>query len=329
MKEIKLPYRSSGFTLLELMVALTLGLIISAAAIQIFITSQRDFSSQQGYMDLQNSSLFGMGTMVREIRLANLNKGQAYMDDKKLYGGIVLSANNLSSNRKEDGSLNFSIDTNLLTRGEIGPSNLKDQKSDQLVIQYLVKVPNQFDCEGRSLIEGNYVVERFFLREDVSRNDPNKALALACKAQSYTEYQAQNSTTLDDLTGEGEIVIPRVDHFSVMLGTAQDGMKADCSDVAGASDVAVDGNLDCFGYIRIPDYLALSATNKPQIVSVKIGLLVRSLNASGKNKFFNKDQEYQILQTKAKLNESERNYLYLRNVITQTIALRNGFGVKN
>ncbi|WP_228274679.1 PilW family protein [Acinetobacter ursingii] len=122
MKEIKLPYRSSGFTLLELMVALTLGLIISAAAIQIFITSQRDFSSQQGYMDLQNSSLFGMGTMVREIRLANLNKGQAYMDDKKLYGGIVLSANNLSSNRKEDGSLNFSIDTNLLTRGEIGPS---------------------------------------------------------------------------------------------------------------------------------------------------------------------------------------------------------------
>ena len=73
----------------------------------------------------------------------------------------------------------------------------------------------------------------------------------------------------------------------------------------------------------------LSATNKPQIVSVKIGLLVRSLNASGKNKFFNKDQEYQILQTKAKLNESERNYLYLRNVITQTIALRNGFGVKN
>ena len=144
MKEIKLPYRSSGFTLLELMVALTLGLIISAAAIQIFITSQRDFSSQQGYMDLQNSSLFGMGTMVREIRLANLNKGQAYMDDKKLYGGIVLSANNLSSNRKADGSLNFSIDTNLLTRGEIGPSNLKDQKSDQLVIQYLVKVPNQF-----------------------------------------------------------------------------------------------------------------------------------------------------------------------------------------
>ena len=135
MKEIKLPYRSSGFTLLELMVALTLGLIISAAAIQIFITSQRDFSSQQGYMDLQNSSLFGMGTMVREIRLANLNKGQAYMDDKKLYGGIVLSANNLSSNRKADGSLNFSIDTNLLTRGEIGPSNLKDQKSDQLVIE--------------------------------------------------------------------------------------------------------------------------------------------------------------------------------------------------
>ena len=324
-------YSESGFTLLELMVALVLGLIISAAALQLFLISQKNITTQQALLNMQSDSLFGLEALVRDIRLANLNANQPYVDDSVLHGGIILNGKNYTNIRKvapnqEEANINL---INALSVGEVGGSNLKDQKSDQLVIQYLVKVPNQFDCEGRSLIEGNYVVERFFLREDVSRNDPNKALALACKAQSYTEYQAQNSTTLDDLTGEGEIVIPRVDHFSVMLGTAQDGMKADCSDVAGASDVAVDGNLDCFGYIRIPDYLALSATNKPQIVSVKIGLLVRSLNASGKNKFFNKDQEYQILQTKAKLNESERNNLYLRNVITQTIALRNGFGVRN
>lgn len=37
-----------GFTLIELMIALVLGLIIVAAGIQLFITGQRSLSMQQG-----------------------------------------------------------------------------------------------------------------------------------------------------------------------------------------------------------------------------------------------------------------------------------------
>ncbi len=71
----------------------------------------------------------------------------------------------------------------------------------------------------------------------------------------------------------------------------------------------------------------LTATIKPQIVAVKIGLLIRSTNTVGENKFFNKDQLYQILQTSGKLIENDKNKLYVRNVVTQTIAMRNGFGI--
>jgi type IV pilus assembly protein PilW len=48
--------------------------------------------------------------------------------------------------------------------------------------------------------------------------------------------------------------------------------------------------MDCFGDIKIEDYKKLTATKKPQIVAMKIGLLIRSTNTVGENKFFNKDQ---------------------------------------
>ncbi|MEG2722712.1 MAG: prepilin-type N-terminal cleavage/methylation domain-containing protein, partial [Acinetobacter sp.] len=209
--------RQHGFTLVELMISIVLGLLVSAVALQLFLTSQRSATVQQGMMNLQDAALFGLETMVNSIRLANLNSSLPFVNDKVLYGGVVLSANNISDNKKPDGSLNFTIGDTLLTRGAIRDSNLKDQKSDQLVIQYKVSTPNQFDCEGTGLTVSDYVVERYFLRADTNRNDPNQPLALACKAARYTEAEAKTKTTLN-LTGNGEIIIPRVDHFSVRLG---------------------------------------------------------------------------------------------------------------
>ena len=147
---MKLIIKQKGFTLLELMISLVLGLLVSAIALQLFLTSQKSTTVQQGMMNLQNSTLFGLGGMVDSIRLANLNSSQPYIDDKVLYGGVVLSANNISNN-VTDGTSNFDVDDELLTRGGIGGSNLDGKSSDQLVIQYRVNTANQFDCEGKGL----------------------------------------------------------------------------------------------------------------------------------------------------------------------------------
>jgi len=328
--------RQRGFTLIELMIALVLGLLVSAIAVQLFLTSQRSVTVQQAMMNLQNSSLFGLGSVVDSIRLANLNSSQPYINDKVLYGGIVLAANNISNNVKADGSLDFTVNENLLTRGAVGESNLKDQHSDQLVIQYKVNTPNQFDCEGTGLTVTDYVVERYFLRKDTSRNDPNEPLAFACKATRYTEESAKTNTTLNGLTGNGEIIIPRVDHFSVRLGVAYDGANENCSTITSTvkdgdgndvtSGIEADSKLDCFSYMNIEDYREL-AGEKPQIVSVQIGLLVRSTD-SVNNKFFDKADTFNVLNVNSKLSEDDRNALYFRTVVTQTIALRNGFGIE-
>lgn len=103
-----------------------------------------------------------------------------------------------------------------------------------------------------------------------------------------------------------------------MLGVARDN----CS-----STEALDGTMSCFGYISINDYMKLTAVPKPQIVIVKIGMLVRSTNSVGTNDLYDKNKSFRILSVNAKLKEDSKNNMYMRNVVTQTIALRNGFGV--
>lgn len=311
----------NGFTLLELMIALVLGLVISAAALQLFLISQKGVITQQALLDVQSDSLFGLEALTRDIRLANLNAGEPYIDDTVLHGGIVVDGKNYTTKRKAVPNINQAniTLTNALSVGGAGDSNLKDQKSDILVLQYRNILNSQFDCEGKQLIKDVYVVERYFLREDRNRNDPNKPLSLACKSTVYTG----DEPTKIDLSGEGQIIIPRVDHFSVMLGVAQDGRNTNCT----ANDASkIDGNMDCFGYVSIENYKLL--TNKPHIVAIKIGLLIRSTSSVGQNQFFDQDTEYQVLETKAKLTEDNKNKLYARKVITQTIALRNGFGIE-
>lgn len=311
----------NGFTLLELMIALVLGLVISAAALQLFLVSQKGVITQQALLDVQSDSLFGLEALTRDIRLANLNAGQPYIDDTVLHGGIVLDGKNYTTKRNAAPNINQANITliNALSVGGAGDSNLKDQKSDILVLQYRNILNSQFDCEGKQLTKDVYVVERYFLREDKNRNDPNRPLGLACKSTIYTG----DEPTKIDLSGEGQIIVPRVDHFSVMLSVAQDGRNTNCT----ANDASkIDGNMDCFGYVSIENYKKI--TFKPQIMAVKIGLLIRSTSSVGQNQFFDKDTEYQVLESKAKLTEDNKNKLYARKVITQTIALRNGFGIE-
>lgn len=84
--------------------------------------------------------------------------------------------------------------------------------------------------------------------------------------------------------------------------------------------------MDRFGYISISNYLALAT--KPQIVSLQIGLLVRSPDSVGKNDLADNNKKYQILDVDKALVADNKNNLYARKVITQTVALRNGFGLQ-
>lgn len=319
--------KHKGFTIVELMVSLVLGLIISAAAIQLFYTGQKSAMIQQGGSNLLNSGYFGLDYMINDLRLANLEAQETLIDNQVLHGGLVLDRRNISTTTAFQ-MTGANAGNNYLTSANIGPTNLNipNVGSDQLVIQYKNTVANRFDCEGNAIPVNSYVVQRYFLRRDANGtvNEPNAPLALACTAANYNQ---DNLASLN-LSGEGRIVIPRVDHFHVLLGVADDTQNTSVSPAVAGQD----GVLDRFSYMTIAGYQQLNPTapaRKPQIVAIKIAVLVRSPNSVGSSDLFNATRAYQLFDVSGPLTAHANNHLYLRNVLSQTVALRNGFGLEN
>lgn len=197
--------KQQGFTLIELMIALVLGLIISAAVIQVYIMSVRTNTIQASSSNLQNASVFGFQNLENSIRLANLGNDITKINHTTPFGGIVLSTDNLK------------INANHLTKTstDVNSSNINGVPSDQLTISYR----NVFDrimsdCEGNDVVQDTLVVERYF----VSGMKPN--LSLRCDAGHFTGTDAQNPTPNATIgLGVNDVeFVANVDQFKVLLG---------------------------------------------------------------------------------------------------------------
>lgn len=297
-----------GFTLVELMIALALGLIIVAAAVMLFITGQQNYFMQRGAADIQDNSNFGLSYIAKNIRLANLNTTTAVVDDTKLYGGILLSIKNVPS------TIPQATLTALLSAANAHASNVQsgstevDLKSDQLTIQYLPVRTGGFDCEGQAITTTNRViVERYFLREDshAATGEPNSPLALACDAGSYTLNSPTEITGLAD-TNNGQIIMKRVDYFRVLLLVqSSTGLR----------------------YMPINTYMSITTTPKPRILAVQLGLLVRASDSAGQSAQLDDEKTFNILDqsVKAKIPATATTK-YIRQPLMQTITLRNALG---
>ncbi|OTG63923.1 pilus assembly protein PilW [Acinetobacter sp. ANC 4470] len=356
--------RQSGFTLVELMLSLTLGLIITAAAILLFLASQRSLSMQQGMSDIQGNANFGLNYLTKDIRLANLNNQKSILNDETAFGGIALTSSvNATKDTKTVPATPLSnfVNTiagntaavNLLSRSNgmpagtapawSGASNVQisgsDISSDQLVIQYIPQyITDQkntptntsddvlfggFDCEGNRLefllndpnstepdptkkapFGPQVIVQRYFLRADTNNQqaEPNQPLALACDSGFYST--TGNPTAVTRYGDAGEIIMKRVDHFRVLMGVQNDTQHR---------------------YISINDYMGL-AIPRPRIVSVQIGLLTRSSQNVGNETLIKDDQEFVVLDQTVKVKKPATATKYVRQVISQTVALRNSIG---
>ena len=293
-----------GFTLIELMIALALGLIVVAAAAMLFLTGVKSSQVQQGMADLQDNANFGLNYITQDLRLANLNTVEAAMNDALLHGGVVLSQSNLPTGIQAD------VDDVLLSRSNgdavgsdnewTGASNVT-QNSDQLVIQYKPAQTGGFDCEGREITTvDRIVIQRYFLRIDANAGAGEaNPLALACDAGDYDD---------NDLTrygDAGEIIMKRVDHLRVLLGI-QNGIN--------------------WRYVSVADYMSL-ASPRPRIMSMQLGILARSAQTVGADSAIANNQVFQVLDqavtVKAPPTGTQK---YVRQVVTQTVAIRNSFG---
>jgi len=297
----------AGFTLVELMIALALGLIIVAAAIMLFLTGQKSYVLQAGMSDLQDNANFGLNYITQDLRLANLNNLAAEMNDQLLLGGIVLSQNNYPNPlRPQPDPANPTavpppMNQILLSSSGSGLTNVA-QGSDQLVIQYQPMTVGGFDCEGREITNSNrIIVQRYFLRTDANQaTGETNPLALACDAGHY----AVGDNTVTNYGDAGEIIMKRVDYFRVLLNVAN---------TTGAQR-----------YVAINNYLTL--TPRPRILGVSLGVLTRSAQSVGTDQAMAQNNNFNVLDQTVQVTSTGDPNGYIRRVVTQDVALRNALG---
>lgn len=278
-----------GLTLIELMVSLALGLIISLAATQLFVTGFSSFNLQRGLGDVNENGRFGLEFIVKQIRSAEyspvLNVGSSNV--APVESAVVVDASQLPSGTAEMVSRNNAF-------------NLGLGASDQLVVRTWIAddVGTQRDCEGNVVPPNNYMVVRYFLRADTPAGSNS---ALACDGGYYNSA----SPSVVNYGGDDSSVVlmSSVDSFQVLYGVA----------AAGATTPE--------RYMTSAQYVALLAP-RPPIVSVRIGVLVRSLDTTG-NLPTNTASINVLGEVITASSQNAAGQGILRRLFVNTVALRN------
>ena len=301
-----------GFTLIELMISLVLGLLISAAIIQVFITSQRVDRVQSAGSEIQDSAVFGIQSIEQQLRLANLGNDGVPLNDKTVMGGVVLTAsatnadavNVVTSTQLEEGYLTRRHDMD--SAGGIhkwdGSLSNTGEKSDQLTFQY-TNTTGQilYDCEGEKIELNERVITRYFLTEDsVKTNKDRKNLNLNCDAGRIA-----SNGVLTNFMEAGQTIVKNVDQFNIRLGVKHS---------------VVNSGVVSYSYteMSVKDYMNLT-TEKPYITNIKVALLTRSTSNSPDDSA----SAFSILGTTQTLKSETNAPKYLRRVYETNTLLRN------
>lgn len=348
-----------GFTLIELMISLILGLLVSAAALQILYTNSLSSNIQSAGSKIVDTNTFGLDYLTKQIRKANygiLSSQSFFLNHQTPQGGIVLTApdnltvfgntvagETVASNLRGLSKSNQQISDTLLTRSasSLSGSNVKfgstALSSDQLTIQYKVSSDNQVDCQSRNVMKDDYVIERYFVRdgglacasaiytysETTAKKDATNRNAINIDKykkpikQSDGSFNRDTSDTTQNLAGSGEIIIPNVDYFRVLLG------------VSDSKNFSTNPSTYNLTYMPIPTPIStvnadpFPTLNNRRIVNVQIGLLVRSDGSVTASK----DPSFTVLdKTDIKLNDTSKNDGKMRRVLETTVFLRNARG---
>ena len=322
---------TSGFTLMELMIALALGLLIVAAGLAVFLSSQRSLNLQSGMSELQQNANFGLSLVTHDLRHTNLNTlSEQKVNSRVIGSGIIFKKENLP----------FSLHTLTGLETELTTLQAKDDdnttgKSDRLTIQYTPATTTVLNCEGTSVgtaaapASDLVVVQRYYLAKSPQQitGEPT-AYSLYCDAGSYSKSGSPPAITGLGVHGSNDAqqIMQRVDAFKVRLG-----VKNPAGDLR---------------YMTIDDYIAemeairaacatpivedTCSKNYLNVVSMDIGILSRSTGTIGANANSNTQTSFNVAGTPVTLSgDVAVNKRYLRQAVNQVVAIRNTLGASS
>lgn len=190
-----------GFTMLELIISMALGLLIIAAATGVFLAGQRSLATQSGASDLQQNAIFGLAQLTHDLRHTNLNTTTTTKIQKTTAGaGVIFNDTNFAGIANEHVTRTTDAVNPIFT----GISN------DQLTIQFKPHESGLLQsCTGGELEANEVNVQRYFI--DPMPQGDNR-FGLYCDADN----SRQNF-------GSKRLMIPDVEAFKVRFGTKNGG----------------------------------------------------------------------------------------------------------
>ena len=311
---------TSGFTLMELMIALALGLLIVAAGLAVFLSSQRSLGLQSGMSELQQNANFGMSLVTHDLRHTNLNTASSHRVNNYNEGsGIIFKKENLPTALQATANL---VEAEFVTLQNKDTDNTTGT-SDRLTIQYTPATSTIFNCEGVQVTgaSSKTIVQRYYVAESPQQvtGEPT-SYSLYCDAASY------DGAGLVGLNTNAQQIMQRVDAFKVRLGVKNPAGQL--------RYMTINEYIAAMGAIRaacatpiVEDTCSKTYLN---VVSMDIDILSRSTGTIGAEANLNTQTSFDVAGTPVTLKGvATVNKRYLRQAVNQVVAIRNTLGASS
>ena len=290
-----------GFTLVELMISLVLGLIIVAAGTMLFLSAYKNLAIQNASSEQQNNANFALNYILKDLRIINLNTQSTTLNKSTEFGGIIFGE---TSTCAGDNVIDKWSCTNE------SKSNIENHSNDRLTIRYRPQYINSFDCAGNKIEDTtNYVVQTYFVRPvsttDLAQDEnASNTFALVCQAGRQNPITKSITWTENG----SQMIMNRVDYFKVNLIIQKK---------TNIREIPISDYTDSTDSTDSTD----NKDNTNNIIGIHVEVIARSPQKISENGL----STFHILGDTVTLkNDVSKNYI--RERISTTIAIRNAFG---
>lgn len=161
----KWPRIQTGFSLVEIMVALTIGLFVTAGILQILVSTKHVNYAQDQVSQVQEKGRFATEFLNRYVRLAG------YRSNTKKLNSITFQV---------DGANNFTRAGQIIRGLDDDPNHHKDYKFDSISFRYQGSDDQTIrDCLNRLVCSNEVAIISFY----VDDKDGDGVLSLYCESQ--------------------------------------------------------------------------------------------------------------------------------------------------
>lgn len=298
-----------GVTLIELMVAITVGLIILAAVSQLFVNSRSTYNTEEALARVQESGRFAIDFLARDIRMAGYlgcagtlasadieNRSQDATDDDKfnivgITGHTYVGAGNSNS------AWSPALPNDLFPGSGIGQPL---PNTDVIVIQYgdntnIVEAPNNLNAQlkisPQSSVARNISAGSVLMVTNCDHADVFRATAVSGGSSQTTISHAANLNTSPQLSRiyglESEVIYiaTRAYYIGTGVGGEPSLYVRSSSSVSTELVSGIETLKALYGEDQtndgIVDTYTTAPTNWRRVIQARIGVLARSPSPLG------------------------------------------------